>query len=125
MCPLQQICLSHCGWSDDGQMQEKGGACFPVAVAREWQVGLMETCARIDSISERQLPWVNGGVILLPLPSPRLHLLLFLQESTHHSPGSRREKANGLSCTHRCPFLHFCFCLLPIPLFFLLHLSCC
>lgn len=27
--------------------------------------GPMETCVRADSISERQLPWVNGGVILL------------------------------------------------------------
>lgn len=27
--------------------------------------GMMEACAWSDSISERQLPWVNGGVILL------------------------------------------------------------
>lgn len=45
------------------------------------QAGMMETLAWSDSISERQLPCVNGGVILL---EPLLCSTPFLQESTHH-----------------------------------------
>lgn len=29
------------------------------------ETGMMEMCAQTDSISGRQFPWVNGGVILL------------------------------------------------------------
>lgn len=74
--------------------------------------GMMETCAQIDSISERQLPWVNGGVILLePL------LCFTLPSSTGEHPSLPRlsfkgEEANGLCCTQYSPLLPLCISLL-------------
>ncbi len=58
VCSLEQIWRTYCqtGWLAD--------AAFPGVCALQLHgdsvAGMMETCAQIDSISERQLPWVNG-----------------------------------------------------------------
>lgn len=46
---------------------------------------MMETCARIDSISERQLPWVNGGVYPIRAP-PLLHSSSFCRRAPIIAP---------------------------------------
>lgn len=57
---------------------------------------------RVDSISERQLPWVNGGVILL---GP-----LLCCSVCRRAPIITEDETNGLLCTGHprfCPCSHF------------------
>lgn len=64
-------------WLEDRQMFP--GVCV-LQLRDDSVVGMMETCARIDSISERQLPWVNGGVYPIRAP-PLLHSSSFCRRA--------------------------------------------